>query len=120
MHQNGFTYILCLYVTLIGIITMLGATSIYVSKLHMEKQLQDHYLATTLTNLSLPNNISRIKSGEKTFTEKHNNAVLWYNWADSTEDYIRYNIITELSNGYILKRSVFWDIKLQKIRLLLD
>ncbi|EUJ30841.1 hypothetical protein [Listeria cornellensis] len=99
---------------------MLGATNIYVSKLQMEKQLQNHYLATTLTNLSIPNNISRIKAGQKTFTEKHNNAVLWYNWADSTEDAIRYDTTTELSNGYILKQTLFWDIKLQKIRLLLN
>ncbi|MBC1456389.1 hypothetical protein [Listeria newyorkensis] len=120
MRPNGFTYILCLYITLIGIITMLGATNIYVSKLQMEKQLQDHYIATTLKNLSLPNNISRIKSEQKTFTEKHNNAVLWYNWADSTEDYIKYETITELSNGYTLKQAIFWDTKLQKFRLLLN
>ncbi|KGL40083.1 hypothetical protein BMT55_05060 [Listeria newyorkensis] len=120
MRPNGFTYILCLYITLIGIITMLGATNIYVSKLQMEKQLQNHYLATTLTNLSLLNNISRIKSEQKTFTEKHNNAVLWYNWADSTEDYIRYETTTELSNGYTLKQAIFWDTKLQKFRLLLN
>ncbi|EUJ51175.1 hypothetical protein [Paenilisteria rocourtiae] len=114
MYQNGFTYILCLYVTLIGIITIVGATNIYVSKLQMEKQLQNHYLATTLTNLSISNNISRIKAEQKTFTEKHNSAVLWYNWAGSTEDDIRYETFIELSNGYTLKQNVFWDIKLQK------
>ncbi|MBC6314618.1 hypothetical protein [Listeria grandensis] len=118
VQQNGFTYVLTLYITLLGIMMMLGATSIYSSKLEMEKQLQNYYLASTLLNLSIHNNVSNIKSGKKTFTEKHNNTVLWYNWAESTEDTIRYNTVTQLDNGYLLKQSLIWDIQSQKISLL--
>ncbi|AQY51106.1 hypothetical protein PWEIH_13740 [Listeria weihenstephanensis FSL R9-0317] len=120
MFRNGFTYVLCLYITLLGITVMLGATSIYSSKLQMEKQLQNHYLANTLLNISIHNNLSKIKSSQKTFTESHNEAILWYNWADSTEDSIKYNTVTKLKNGYILNQIIYWDIKSQKIYLLLN
>lgn len=103
MFRNGFTYVLCLYITLLGITVMLGATSIYSSKLQMEKQLQNHYLANTLLNISIHNNLSKIKSSQKTFTESHNEAILWYNWADSTEDSIKYNTVTKLKKWLYLK-----------------
>ncbi|MBC2315797.1 hypothetical protein HCC18_02990 [Listeria booriae] len=115
MKQNGFTYVLCLYITALGITTMLGATSIFQTKIQMEKQLQNHYLASTILNLSTPNNIPKIQISQKSFTERHNNAILWYNWAESSEDSITYAITIQLDNGYTSKQTICWNIKTREL-----
>lgn len=115
MKQNGFTYVLCLYITALGITTMLGTTSIFQTKIQMEKQLQNHYLASTILNLSIPNNIYKIQSSQKSFTEKHNSAILWYNWAESSEDSITYAITIQLNNGYTSKQTICWNMKTKNL-----